>query len=443
MDFEILSRQNIWWIDKRLVDRDIDIKKWRKGKRRWIPLLLDKISLKPFSLNFIFGPRQVGKTTLLKLLVKRLLESGVDPKKIFYFRCDMLSDYKELDEIINIYLEFRSSHDIEGSYILLDEITYPKEWYRTIKFHIDNGDFQNDVLILTGSLSMHLKREVELFPGRRGSGETYIMLPLSFREFIMIFNPALYKKLPTLKNLSRKEILNKIYKTLPYSHEISRLFNTYLEIGGFPLSIKNEEISEDVLDSYWAWIRTDLAKIGRNEDIFKRVAKAILEKASSPLSLNSIAREFEIGTHKTVFEYISVMENMFITKVLYWIDPNKLVTNFKKNRKVHLTDPLYFKLFSEICLTKMPKEDIIVESIIAAVLGRRLSVFHWRDGREIDIVASDGNIVVGLEVKWREKIGQDYSRIKIGRIKEIYCLTKNKFDPEANILPAANLLALI
>ena len=91
----------------------------------------------------------------------------------------------------------------------------------------------------------------------------------------------------------------------------------------------------------------------------------------------------------------------------------------------------------------MPKEDIIVESIIAAVLGRRLSVFHWRDGREIDIVASDGNIVVGLEVKWREKIGQDYSRIKIGRIKEIYCLTKNKFDPEANILPAANLLALI
>lgn len=139
-----------------------------RGKIKWIPLCIDEISLKPFSLNFVFGPRQVGKTTLLKLLIKKLLEQGIEKERIFYFRCDKLADYKELDEVLKTYFEFRKSKNISGSFIFLDEITFPKEWFRTIKYYIDVGEFRNDVLVLTGSLSMYLKKEVELFPGRRG-----------------------------------------------------------------------------------------------------------------------------------------------------------------------------------------------------------------------------------------------------------------------------------
>ena len=143
MEIEILSRQNPWWIKKEAIENDEDIRKWKAG-RRWLPSLLKKLSLKPFSLNFIFGPRQVGKTTLLKLLIKKLLEEGIDGKRIFYFRCDKLSNFKELDEIIKTYLEFRESEKIESSFILLDEITFPAEWFRTIKFYIDSGDFKRE-----------------------------------------------------------------------------------------------------------------------------------------------------------------------------------------------------------------------------------------------------------------------------------------------------------
>jgi predicted AAA+ superfamily ATPase len=80
-----------------------------RGKIKWIPLCIDEISLKPFSLNFVFGPRQVGKTTLLKLLIKKLLEQGIEKERIFYFRCDKLADYKELDEVLKTYFEFRKS----------------------------------------------------------------------------------------------------------------------------------------------------------------------------------------------------------------------------------------------------------------------------------------------------------------------------------------------
>jgi predicted AAA+ superfamily ATPase len=45
----------------------------------------------------------------------------------------------------------------------LDEITFPRELYRTIKYYIDIGELKNDILILYGSLSMELKKKLKLF----------------------------------------------------------------------------------------------------------------------------------------------------------------------------------------------------------------------------------------------------------------------------------------
>jgi hypothetical protein len=42
------------------------------------------------------------------------------------------------------------------------------------------GDFRNDVLVVTGSLPMSARREIETFPGRRGEGKDPLMFPLPF-----------------------------------------------------------------------------------------------------------------------------------------------------------------------------------------------------------------------------------------------------------------------
>ncbi len=383
MEIEILIDQNPWWKNENEIEYDEDIRKWREGKRNWIPSIINEISLQPFSLNFIFGPRQVGKTTLLKLLIRKLLlENRVEKERIFYFRCDKLEDYKELDEVLKTYFEFRKSKNIASSFIFLDEITFPREWYRTIKYYIDSGEFKNDVLILCGSLSMELKKEVETFSGRRGYGKDIILLPLSFKEFIKVFDFSLYDKIPRIENLEKDEIFKKAYEIFPYFNEIQELFLKYLKIGGFPIAVRNEEINQEVKDIYWSWIKNDLAKINRSDETFRRVAKAVLEKTPSPISLNSIAKEFEIGTHKTVFEYLNVMEKMFIVKVLYYLDLNKVASNFKKNRKVCFTDPLFFYLFSDVCLSKVPDESIIVESIVISHLSRKFEVFYWRNKKK-------------------------------------------------------------
>ncbi|BCU66797.1 hypothetical protein HS7_02340 [Sulfolobales archaeon HS-7] len=88
--------ENIWWRGKDYINEDVEIKKRNSAKFKWIPKEMNKVSLQPFSLNFIVGPRQVGKTTFMKLLIKKLLESNYNPLSIFYCNCDIVSGYEEL-----------------------------------------------------------------------------------------------------------------------------------------------------------------------------------------------------------------------------------------------------------------------------------------------------------------------------------------------------------
>jgi predicted AAA+ superfamily ATPase len=267
------------------------------------------------------------------------------------------------------------------------------------------------------------------------------MLPLSFREFIKVFSPELYEIIPRIEKIEKEEIFKKAYETLPIFNEIEELFEKYLKVGGFPLAVKSEGITEDVKDAYWSWLKNDLAKIERSEETFKRIAKAIVEKAPSAISLNSIAKEFEIATHKTVFEYLNIMEKLFVAKILYYFDLGKEMPSFRKKRKVCFMDPFFFNLFADVCLTRLPNESIIVENVVASHLARKFEVFYWKNKREIDIVARE-NGLIGFEVKWTEE-AEDYSKIKIGKLKDIFCLTKNKLDREKNLLPISIFLAML
>ena len=265
----------------------------------------------------------------------------------------MLADYRELDSVLGEYMKIKKNERIKTSYILLDEVTFPREWYRSIKYRIDSGDLKNDVLILTGSLSMFAKREVETFPGRRGRGKDYVLYPLSFREYIKVTRPDLYRSLDEIHEMSLAEIREKCFKLLPWRNELNEVFEAYLETGGFPLAVKsyveNGKVTEEVKNSYLSAFLYDLVKLRRSEALAKRILKAIIEKLPSPASLNSIAKEFEIRSHKTVFHYLDLFEKLFVAKNLYFVDPNKKIEVFYKERKIHLTDPFLYDVFSEWC----------------------------------------------------------------------------------------------
>ncbi|MCK4730527.1 MAG: ATP-binding protein [Candidatus Aenigmarchaeota archaeon] len=425
MDLEILVKKNPWWLGKEHIKEDVDYRKWEEKKIKWTPEIVDKININPFSLHFIFGPRQVGKTTSIKLLIKKLLEKK-NPKSIFYFRCDEIGDYKELAEVLNEYLEFREREKIDSSIILLDEITSPSEWWRTIKGFIDDGIFSKDTLILTGSASIEVKKEAEYFPGRRGEGKNFRMYPLSFKEFVKLIKPKIAEKLHTDP-----------CKNSVYLQELNKSLSDYFICGGFPLAINSyfEKgfVEESVKETYLTWIKNDLTKTGRDDRIAREIIKVLTRKIPSPISFESISKETSIKSPKTISSYLHTLSDLFVLEISYFIDPNTQIIQFGKNKKIHFIDPLLFSIFEEWGLIKIKEKDsIIAESLLAVHLCRKHgNIFYWTNKEEIDSVIKKADGLIGYECKWQEKAKE--KRIKIGKLKEVWTISKK--DLKGKIIP--------
>ncbi|WP_252901674.1 hypothetical protein [Vulcanisaeta sp. JCM 14467] len=51
-----LDEFNPWWRGRERIDEDPDIVRLRNARVRWVPREINLVSLRPFSLNFIYGP---------------------------------------------------------------------------------------------------------------------------------------------------------------------------------------------------------------------------------------------------------------------------------------------------------------------------------------------------------------------------------------------------
>jgi len=359
---------NPWWYDDSWARHDPHLAKLSRSKYKWRPDWLDGISLEPFSLNFVLGPRQVGKTTGLKLLIKELIELGREPTKLVYVNCDLIVDLKELRSVLSI-LPSRES------LVILDEVTGLEYWWRVVKGLIDQGLFSKGVLIVSGSSSVRVRRYAESFTGRRGKGRNVQVLPLSFREFVGVRGYGL--------------------------KELERAFEDYIRLGGFPRSINEDstfllELPEQV--------DKELAKVGRSARIAGQIIHQVIEKGPSAMSYNSIAKEIGVS-HVTVREYLELLEDLFMVGVAYWRRGNRV--DFKKEKKIFFRDPSIPRAFYQI--RGEVKREALYEWVVQEHLYRKYGeICYYRDGYEIDAISG------GLKVE--VKAGKSHRRYPRGII---------------------------
>jgi len=439
MDERELFDQNPWWKSKGLIEEDYDIVKWKEKRCRWVPDMVEKIGLKPLSLHMVTGPTQAGKTTALKLLIRKLLEER-EPKSIFYFNCENLADYKELSEVLNSYLEFKGINSIKKSVIFLDEITSPKEWYRAVKSLIDRGKFRDDVLIITGSSSMVVKREVELFPGRRGNGKDFIIYPLSFRGFLKIVDEELMRK---IKPVSTMESIEKhALNALLFEKELNKHLEEYMEYGGFPLSVANLNGSrEEAKRAYLSWIKNAILKAERSDIIARQIIGVLIETMQTDVSWEGVSKKIEIKSPKTVAAYVDLLKSIFSVNVLYNIDLSGKKIRFGRNKKMHFRDPLLLEMFEDWCLVRSRnKQSAIAESLVIEHLSRMFPerVFFWKNGFEIDAIVLEKEKLYGFEVKWSEKSDAR----GLNQLKKFVIVTKKDYSKNPLKIPLSVFLSL-
>ncbi|MEM2083730.1 MAG: ATP-binding protein [Nitrososphaerota archaeon] len=408
-----MDSQNPWWYGE--IDRTYE--EWSKKEVKWIPPIIEQFKLEPFSLNFLVGPRQVGKTTALKIWIHEKLLPKTNPRSIFYFSCEELTDFKELGEVLDNYISFKNGNRISSSFIILDEITFVEDWHRAIKIRIDQGFFKNDVIIISGSASLEILKQKEYFPGRRGKGKDIIFYPLSFSEYVKALrNMETVKK--DILQVENSMKINKVHQDI-----LNELFNKYLLTGGFPLSIEEmytrNKISFETRKIYIDWLKNDFAKLGRSESYMKEVLAYIIDARLSPISWLSISRETSISSPHTTQAYVEDLEKLFIVRILNFLDTNSKVL-YRKNKKIHITDPFLYDTICEFVNIKPIEEDKL-ESVVATHLVRKYSTFYWRNRTEVDIVVMVDKKQFGIEVKTISR-----SWIKPKHLKNILILTKSQ-----------------
>ena len=365
---EWIFLQNPWWSDESWEEKDKHLRDWKSQKVKWIPKWIKQISLEPFSLNFIYGVRQLGKTTGIKLLIKDILKKE-NPFAVFFFDFELVSSPKEFRKILESYLEIKRKERVDTSFLFLDEVSSVREWWKIVKFLVDRGMFENDVVTVLGSSTLNIIKAPERFPGRKGQGKEIQVLPLSFPEFVEIrdYNPR--------KVLYREDL-------------IKELWEEYKQTGGFPKSINRHK---DAIESFISSMVSEARKHDKSTEIFEGIVEVILRKIPSALSYHSIAKEIEIS-HKTVREYMEFFEDSLIAKRVYW--KNKYSIK-RKEKKIFFRDPFIYHAFSLWTGTKF-LESALFEGIVQEHLLRKFKeIYYFKNSYEIDCIA--GNLKV--EVK--------------------------------------------
>lgn len=192
-----------------------------KKRDRYLNQLIGFQDTEP--VKVITGIRRCGKSSLLKLMVTHLKETGILSEQIVEMNFES-HDFRHMcsDDIYH-YVKERI---IAGRrmYLFFDEIHRVEAWEDAINaFRVD---FDCD-LYVTGSNSYLLSSEYSTCLSGR-----YVeihMLPLSFREFLYFHNFEIHETKGMLGGI-RKQIFDKNGER----YELREAFNAFMRFGGMP-----------------------------------------------------------------------------------------------------------------------------------------------------------------------------------------------------------------
>jgi len=131
--FQLLQQQNPWWFREEIILDDEKIADYEGQTYQYIPSALSEFPEDTDAILTLRGPRQIGKSTTMKLLIRKLLlELKIAKKHIFYFSLDRIENFNQLYELIDCYLRNVRPGKPQRLYIFLDEISFVREWQQGV-----------------------------------------------------------------------------------------------------------------------------------------------------------------------------------------------------------------------------------------------------------------------------------------------------------------------
>jgi len=267
---------------------------------------------------FLAGPRQVGKTTLARIISRSFQNQ-------FYFNYDIPQHRKWLVEN-PAFFEAIERKDPGTPLIIFDEIHKYRDWKNYLKGVYD--EFHDSYrFLVSGSGRLDIYRK---------GGDS-----LAGRYFLFHLWPFTVAELGGKNRPFREFIKNPLDTTMEGSGKLKKIWERLALLSGFPEpyasgkettynrwsnTYSQQLIREDIRDM------TDIKSIGDLETLYLLLPS----KIGSPLSVTSLAEDIRVA-YNTVQSWLSVFERFFM---LFAVSPwaKKIVRAIHKERKIYLFD---------------------------------------------------------------------------------------------------------
>ncbi|MDE0479028.1 MAG: ATP-binding protein [Gammaproteobacteria bacterium] len=413
MDARFLAHNSHLIDSRRFAETDPQLRHLASRPLRHRSSLLDRLPTSVPGIYSLGGGRQTGKSTLLKQWMNERLRDGVRPEAIAYFSGELIDDHHSL--LLHMEDQLNAAPDTGMNFLIVDEITYIRDWDKAVKYAADAGWLARTALMITGSDLAYVQEARMRFPGRRGSAEVvdFHLHPLSFREFL-----ALEGGVSDLEG-SLDEPARIPAQTV---EAVFDAFSRYLLHGGYLTAINDlteyGTVRRGALATYSDWIRGDVLKRGRRETYLREILSAIVTRYGSQVTWNALARDLSIDHPGTVAEYVALLERMDAVCVLSALREDKLTGAPKKAKKLMFNDPFILHAVrgwltpgddpfaSQI---RPASEDPhwasrIVEACVASHLRRFYPTFYIKAQAEVDVAYVRGERFWPVEVKWSNQL---------------------------------------
>lgn len=329
--------------------------------------------LKTQKVLVIYGPRRIGKTTLLKNFLdktdlKYKLDSGDN------IRTQQILSSQDFSQI----LEYARGYDL----ITIDEAQHIPNIGMGLKIIVDQ--VPGIKIIATGSSSFELSNQI---------GE-----PLTGRKIVLKLFP-----------IAQMELLDKYNK-----FELKEKLAEYLIFGSYPEVItaqsKTEKITylEEIINSY---LLKDILSFERikGSEVLLNLLKLLAFQIGNLVSLTELATQLKINV-RTVERYINLLEKNFIILHLGGFSRNLRKEIVKKNKYYFWDNGIRNAIISQFNsldlrndIGSLWENFLIIERIKKRAYKNIYSnSYYWRthDGQEIDLVEEREGRLFVYEFKW-------------------------------------------
>lgn len=394
-------------MDNKYIKRDIFKDLWAEIDRKEIV--------------FLIGPRQSGKTTLMKRLQYKL--DGMNEKTLFLsldFEYDRQYFSSQQDLLKKIALESGG----KKCFVFIDEIQRKKDAGLFLKGIYDMSLPYK--FIVSGSGSIDLKTKVrESMTGRK---RVYELHTVSLKEFVNFKTDYRYEN-----NLEEFFSVEKA--------RLQELLTEYMNFGGYPAVILEAEFKEKLRaidEIFRSYMEKDIVYLLKVEklDEFGNLIKVLADQSGKHLNHSELSNTLGISL-PTLKNYFWYAENTYIVS---------RVSPFFRNVRSEITkSPVaYFydiglrnyalQIFGS--LNRPDDMGFVFQNIVFMVLTEKLrwsnaKIHHWRTktGSEIDFVVESGREIVPVEVKYSDLAKPLFPRAFEGFIEKYQparCFVVNK-----------------